>query len=178
MIGALAINPESPFYGDLVLRTSGFHMPPYRRDTARLAFEMEAAPSVVAKMNANASKLCQFLKKHPAVDHIYCAGCSDHIEEISKGEGAVGAVISVELKGSMQKFYDAVKIIKGPSFGTRYTLLCPFLYLAHYDLVTTDEGRAFLADVGLKPDLIRISVGEEPYEEIEAAVNGALCASI
>jgi cystathionine gamma-synthase len=174
MIGALAVNPDSPFYGDLILRTASFHVAPYRRDLSRFAVELAEAPELVRTMNANAAKLCQFLKKQESVEHIYCAGCSEHIAGVAKGEAPVGAVISIELKGSMQKFYDAVKLMKGPSFGTRYTLLCPFLYLAHYDLVSEPSGRAFLSSVGLDPDLIRISVGAEPYEAIEAVIAEAL----
>ena len=78
----------------------------------------------------------------------------------------------------MEAFYDAVRVMKGPSFGTRFTLLCPFLYLAHYDLVTSESGRALLAEAGIDPELIRISVGTEPYEEIEAVFVEALAASM
>jgi len=177
MIGALAVNPDSIFYGDLILRTSSFHVPPYSRDLARLAHEMEAAPEVVEKMNANAARLCNYLRAHPGVKRIFCAGCSEQIEGVAKGDGPVGSVVSIELVGEMEKFYDHVRLMKGPSFGTRYTLLCPFMYLAHYDLVTTPEGRAFLRDVGIDPELIRISVGEEPYEEIEAVIAEALAVS-
>lgn len=174
MIGALAVNPESPYYGDLVLRTSSFYMPPYRRDLARLAHEMDLAPGIIEKMNANAARLRTFLHQHPAVKEIYCAGCSDHAGEVSRGDGPTGAVITIEFAGDMEKFYDAVRVMKGPSFGTRYTLLCPFMYLAHYDLVTTEQGRAHLASVGIDPELIRISVGEEDYEAIEAVFREAL----
>lgn len=178
MIGALALNPASPFYGDLVMRTSSFYVPPYARDLARLAVEMEAAPAVIKQVNENAARLCAFLKAHPAVKRIYCAGCSEHIENVAHGDLPVGAVISVELEGSMEKFYDAVELMKGPSFGARFTLLCPFMYLAHYDLVTNDSGRAFLNSVGIDPELIRISVGEEPYASIESVFARALEASV
>ena len=178
MIGALALNPESPFYGDLVLRTSGFYVPPYRRDLARLAYGIGDVPAMSAQMNDNAAKLCRFLKQHPAVEQVYCAGCSDHIKDVARGEEPVGAVISIDFKGSMEKFYDTIRVVKGPSFGTRFTLLCPFMYLAHYDLVTSPEGREFLSGVGIDPDLIRISVGIEPYDEIETAFAEALDASI
>ncbi len=175
MIGALALNSESPFYNDLVLSVSSFHVAPYRRDLERLAYEMQSASDVIAQMNANADRLCQFLKRHSAVERVYCASCTGHnMKGVAKGDGPVGAVISIELKGSMEKFYDTMRCMKGPSFGTRYTLLCPFLYLAHYDLVTTGEGRAFLSKVGLDPELIRISVGSEPYESIEAVFVEAL----
>ena len=54
------------------------------------------------------------------------------------------------------------------------TLICPFMYLAHYDLVTTPEGRAELAASGIDPDLLRLCVGMEPVEEIIAALQAAL----
>ena len=177
MIGALALNPDSPFSGDLVLRTSSFYVPPYRRDLARLALEMELAPAVIERMNANAVKLCAFLLGHPAVKTIFCASCSERIDEIAKSDGPFGAVVSIELTGDVEKFYDTIELMKGPSFGTRFTLLCPFMYLAHYDLVTSDKGREFLKSIGIAPELIRISVGEEPYEAIEAVFERALTAS-
>jgi cystathionine gamma-synthase len=67
-----------------------------------------------------------------------------------------------------------VQVVKGPSFGVNFTLLCPFMYLAHYDLVSTPEGRKKLANLGIDPALIRVSVGAEPYEQIEAAFAEAL----
>ena len=48
------------------------------------------------------------------------------------------------------------------------------MYLAHYNLVTEEEGRAFLKDVGINPEMIRISVGTEPYDKIKAAFASAL----
>ena len=178
MIGALAVNPDSPFYGDLILRTSGYHQPAYSRDLSRLAYEMQIAPDVLERMNVNARRLTSFLKGHSAVSKVHVAHGSKYAGEIAKSEGSAGVVIRIELSGSMEKFYDAVKVMKGPSFGARFTLLCPFMYLAHYDLVTSDEGRAFLTSVGINPELIRISVGEEDYGDIEAVFCEALDVSI
>jgi cystathionine gamma-synthase len=48
------------------------------------------------------------------------------------------------------------------------------MYLAHYDLATRTEGRDFLRSIGIDPDLIRISVGTEPYRQIEDAFAKAL----
>jgi cystathionine gamma-synthase len=174
MAGALVVNPDSPYYNDLIDQVAQYHVPLYLRDLQRLAVELQDAPSVVAQMSANASRLCAFLKRHPAVKKIYCAGCSDHIEKVAWHDGPVGSVISVVLHGDMQKFYDCIRVMKGPSFGARFTVLCPFMYLAHYDLVTTQEGREFLATAGLDPELIRISVGAEAYASIEAAFQEAL----
>ena len=174
MSGAIAVNPTSPYYGELAARVADNHSPAYGRDIARLGHEIETAPQAVAQMSLNASRLHAYLAQHPRVKKIYFAGSSKHMGAIAQEQDSVGAVISVELQGDMEAFYDAVKVMKGPSFGTRFTLLCPFMYLAHYDLVTTDVGRTFLAEVGIAPELIRISVGTEPYEAIEAVFAEAL----
>jgi cystathionine gamma-synthase len=54
------------------------------------------------------------------------------------------------------------------------TLICPFMYLAHYDLVTTPAGLAELAASKLDPDLLRLCIGCEPEEEIIRALAEAL----
>jgi cystathionine gamma-synthase len=56
----------------------------------------------------------------------------------------------------------------------RTTLICPFMYLAHYNLVTTPEGRAELMANGLDPELLRLCVGTEPVDEIIDALDEAL----
>ncbi len=174
MIGALALNPDSPFYGDLVLRAASFHVPPYRRDLARLAYEMQDAAQIVARMNDNAGCLAEFLRGHPAVKKVYFSRYSACFSDVAKTPASVGAMISIELKGPIKAFYDSIRAMKGPSFGTEFTLLSPFMYLAHYDLVTSESGRSFLREVGIDPELIRISVGLEPYAQIEEVFAAAL----
>lgn len=174
MIGALAVNPKSAHYGDLVLRSSSFYQPPYVRDLARLAFEMKTAPEAVALMDVNARRLADYLTGHDAVKQVHYAGYSDHFSEVAKSPGSGGAMITIELKVDIEPFYDALSVMKGPSFGTDFTLVCPFMFLAHYDLVASDEGCSFLRSVGIDPSLIRISVGSEPIEDIIGVFESAL----
>lgn len=174
MIGALALNPDSPHYGDLVLRTSSFYQPPYARDLGRLAVQMEKAPKVVAQMNANARELAAFLRTHPGIKKVCFGGDAQHFPAVAQSADSGGSVITVELVGEMERFYDALELMKGPSFGTDFTLVCPFMYLAHYDLVTGDAGRKFLRSVEIDPELIRISVGTEPIDAITQVFARAL----
>eukprot|EP01034_Spumella_vulgaris_P015828 gene15828-20220_t len=58
------------------------------------------------------------------------------------------------------------------------TLICPFMYLAHYDLVTTPAGLAELSASRLDPDLLRLCIGCEPVEEIIAALAEALSPAV
>ncbi len=177
MIGALALNQDSAFHGELLPRVSGFHQPPYERDLARLALEMRDAPEAVAVMNRNAAAVAGFLADHPAVAVVRHAGSGIDgavAQGLVPSPVASGAIVTVELKGAMEPFYDRLRAMKGPSFGTRFTLVSPFLYLAHYDLVTTADGRRFLKDIGLHPELLRISVGTEPLDEILEVLAEAL----
>ncbi|MEM8867359.1 MAG: PLP-dependent transferase [Verrucomicrobiota bacterium] len=167
MAGALFVNPNSKFYGDLIARTSHFYAPLYLRDAARLAIEMRGAPPVIRKMRVNATALAQFLSEHDAVKKVWFAKAEGEDELVS-------AIITIELKGSLSSFYDKISVVKGPSFGTFFTLLSPFMYLAHYDLVTAEAGRGFLEEVGLNPELIRISVGAEPLDQLLQILDQAL----
>lgn len=87
-------------------------------------------------------------------------------------------MITFTLRGgraALDRFYAAADIPKGPSFGLRFPLLCPFMYLAHYDQVTDADGRGALCKAGLDPELIRLSVGAAPagpqVEALRAALN-------
>jgi len=48
------------------------------------------------------------------------------------------------------------------------------MYLAHYDLVTSEAGREKLRANGLDPDLLRLSIGAEPAVALIAAIAEAL----
>jgi cystathionine gamma-synthase len=67
-------------------------------------------------------------------------------------------------------FYDGLGIAKGPSFGCRFTIMSPFVYLAHYQLVRCAAGRRRLYARGLNPYLVRISVGLEPEADTIAEI--------
>jgi cystathionine gamma-synthase len=83
-------------------------------------------------------------------------------------------MLSFTLKTPLAEFYDAVRLPKGPSFGMKNSLISPFIYIAHYDLVKNAAGRAELAANGIDPELLRLSIGSEPVEDIIAALAEAL----
>ncbi|MDQ8196288.1 PLP-dependent transferase [Coraliomargarita sp. SDUM461004] len=174
MIGAIAFNVNSPYYQELMVSGARHCQAPYARDLARLAYELKRAPAVVAVMDRNARVLAEYLSEHPAVAKVHYAGFSERFASVAKRSGAGGAMITIELNGDLASFYDVLEVMKGPSFGTEYTLVCPFMYLAHYDLVTSKQGRVFLRSIGIEPDLIRISVGVEPAEAIIETFGRAL----
>ena len=174
MMGSLALNRQLSYYKYLRRAVPRLHVPPYFRDLRRIAHEMQDSAKIVEEMNENALRLAEFLRNHRAVCSVYHAATATHYAQVARGASSCGAMISIELSGSLEQFYDKIAVMKGPSFGTRVTLLSPYMYLAHYDLVTETKGCEFLRKAGIAPELIRISVGAEPYDEIEAVFANAL----
>ncbi len=174
IMGAVMLNPNSPFYSQLTDRLPAYLESPYFRDINRLAFEIERYPLLMEKINHNARLLAHFLEEHPAVKRLYWPYSADVRANYELYASGPGGVMSIELKGSLGRFYDRVNLAKGPSFGFPFTLLCPFIYLAHYDLLRSAEGRSCLRQNGINPQLLRISVGCEPIESLLTAFAEAL----
>jgi len=144
---------------------------------ARLAAQIGATPDVCREINANTARVAAFLARHPAVRQVHWAlqpGSDANYRRIARTPEASGGMITFTLRIPLERFYDRLRLPKGPSFGMTTTLICPFMYLAHYDLVTTPAGLAELAASKLDPDLLRLCVGTEPVDEILAALAEAL----
>jgi cystathionine gamma-synthase len=175
--GLVAVNPASPDAAALRRAVAANIEHPYPRDLARLAAQIGNTPGVLARIEESTPKVASFLSSHPAVRATYWAlepASRDNYLRVARTPGATGGVISFTLRGSLDAFYDRLRLPKGPSFGMRTTLICPFMYLAHYDMVTSEAGRAELAANGLDPDLLRLCVGTEPAGEIIGALDEAL----
>nr|WP_281398154.1 PLP-dependent transferase [Ruficoccus amylovorans] len=169
MSGAVAVNPASPFYAKLRELLPREVQAPHGSDVARLAAQIGDMPAVASAVNANALALADHLSRSAKVARLFApleTRSAANYRLIARSDDAVGAILTFDLAGDLAEFYDRARVVKGPSFGTGYTMMCPFLYLAHYDLVSTPEGRAHLRARGLNPELIRLSVGAEPVEEI------------
>ena len=65
-------------------------------------------------------------------------------------------------------------MLKSPSFGTEFSNCCPYVYLAHYSLINSVKGRSVLENAGLTAQLLRLSVGLEPVDQIIETLGLAL----
>ena len=177
--GLAAINPAGPDAAELRRRIVAEAEPLYSRDLARLAVQIGRTDVVLAQIHAGTARVAAFLETHPAVENVFWAlspASRANYQRLARSPQATGGMITFTLRriGALEKFYDRLRLPKGPSFGMTTTLICPFMYLAHYDLVTTPAGLAELAASKLDPDLLRLCVGTEPPEEIIAALAEAL----
>jgi cystathionine gamma-synthase/methionine-gamma-lyase len=126
----------------------------------------------------NACKLANWLSSHPQVDRVYYPGDPRHpdAETVKRlfAPGLFGAMVSFELKDAgkqdVMAFMDRLKmVVPGTSLGDVHTLLLYPVMASHRDVAPKVRAR-----MGIKENLVRISVGIEALEDIIADLDGAL----
>jgi len=177
IMGAVAVNPQSPYATDFKKQLPGRLEPVYSRDVSRLAAQIGDYQSVVTRVNQTAPIVVEFLREHPRVKNLRWSSHPDSREnflKLARTPEAFASMISFNVDGPLAAFYDRLCLPKGASFGMKTTLVCPFIFLAHYDLVTNESGREALHACGLDAELVRLSLGCEPAQDIIAALAEAL----
>ena len=142
---------------------------PYIKDIQRLAYEIQNYESRMKIISNNTKKLVEYFKTAPFIDEIfYCLNpkYASNYQKLMIDENSYTGIVSVTFKKDFKEVYDKLNFAKGPSLGTEFTLLMPYTYLAHYDLITSKSGNEFLNQIGLPINLLRISVGCEDINEI------------
>jgi len=150
LMGCLILNEKSKYKKEDFSKHTDV---PHIKDIQRLAYQIVGYKQRMQKVNQNTKKLVEYLKTKDYIDRVYNSPYS--------------GVISVTFKKEFAKVYDSLDFCKGPSLGTEFTLLMPYVYLAHYDLLTCKEGREVLKQNNIPIDLLRISVGIEDIDEIK-----------
>lgn len=128
------------------------------------------------RINANADRLAAFLHEHPKVETVYYPRFQtpERYRAVQRAGGGYGGLLSIALRDGMNaapRFYDHLRLCKGPNLGTDYTLVCPYTMIAHYDEL------AFVESCGVPRHLIRMSVGLEEADHLLETVSAALDAA-
>ncbi len=174
-----AINVTDHCLENKVLRDKirQFADPPYHRNLQRLASQVDGYLPLIERVNASTAQVVDFLESHRGIKKVYWAKenkSKAYFERIARSPDAIGGMISFDVAMDLPRFYDRYRLAKGPSFGIKHSLVCPFMYLAQYEPVSTKQGRSQLEKAGINPDLIRFSIGTEPIEEIIDSLEFAL----
>ncbi len=124
---------------------------------------------------SNTAKVAHFLDKHPAIEKVNYTGLTSHPDHaIAKKQMKQHApLISFELNGGIEagkKFLDALEICtRAVSLGTVDTLVSHPASMTHYGIPREERIK-----YGITDGLIRMSVGIENYEDLEADLAQAL----
>jgi len=152
MMGAIIIKKNSPWYLEVLDNISAYLDPPFEGDMRRLAFEIKSYQVRMQKINQNTLILLDYFSANNKIKEVYWSHqelTKDNYLALQKHSDAIGGVISLVFDEPLHKIYDNIKLPKGPSLGTEFTLLMPYVYLAHYDLVSTSKGRKYLQSAGI-----------------------------
>ena len=135
-----------------------------------MAIEIVDYKKRVKKISQNTKELIEFLETLPYVSKVYSCLNKENFEnykDLMIDKNSICGIVSIYIKNDFEKIYNALNFAKGPSLGTEFTLLMPYTYLAHYDLITSQSGKEFLQKIELPINLIRISVGIEDIDDIK-----------
>jgi len=174
MSGSVLLNQTSPLFESLQRHhAANYEDRFWEDDAAVLESNSRDFESRMQQMNRNAELLCEYLRKHPKVQHVYFPkyeSTTQFVRVMRPGAG-YGGLFSIVLKNGAEaapKFYDALRVSKGPSLGTNFTLACPYIMLTHFDELDWVES------LGVSPYLVRVSVGLEEASDLTQRFKEAL----
>ena len=129
----------------------------------------------VTRQNENGQSVAEFLERHPRVSRVWYPGLASHPDHTVAHAQMLGfgGVVSFEVAGSLDdtsRFIDALRIpIIAASLGGVETLVEQPSLMSYYEL-STEERLA----VGIKDNLVRLSLGVEDAADLIADLDQAL----
>lgn len=135
-------------------------------------------PLRMERQCANACRVASWLAGHPAVERVYFLADPSHPDAATIRrqfpQGLYGAIVSFELKNARQaeifRFMDALKlVVRGTSLGDVHSLMLYPVMSSHREISPKHRER-----MGIRENLLRLSVGIEAVEDIIADLEQAL----
>ena len=169
LAGALLCCSKHPDLESFLPTTHGI----YSRDLEVLEKNSRDFPERMQICNANALELARFLSNHPTIESVWHPSLnpSPAYKVLRKPQGGYGAVLSFLPRNAEKhtpEIFERLAVNHGISLGTSYTLVCPYVQLAHYHEL--DWARS----CGIDPLLLRVAVGAEPIQELLSRFQSAL----
>jgi cystathionine beta-lyase/cystathionine gamma-synthase len=139
---------------------------------------MKTFPLRMERQCANACRVASWLASHPGVERVYFLADPSHPDAATiRGQfpqGLYGAIVSFELKGAacadVFRFMDALKlIVRATSLGDVHTMMLYPVMSSHREISPKHRER-----MGIRENLVRLSVGIEAVEDILADLEQAL----
>jgi len=136
----------------------------HEADAMAMVHNSKDFPERNAQINETTELLAEFMKDHPDVEIVwYPKFVAPLYTKYQQANGGFGGLFSIHLGTHIcqRTFYDSLDVAKGPSLGTNFTLVCPYTLLAHYHELD------FALSHNVPPNLIRIAVGLEDFDELK-----------
>ncbi|CAI4045768.1 hypothetical protein N7582_003646 [Saccharomyces uvarum] len=180
MGGSIILNPKSSLYSSACeyFKSAEFEDLLWCEDAVVLEANSRDFQDRTLRANINTEKLLNEVllpEEGKICKKIYYPTVSsketfNNYESVRNKHGGYGCLFSMAFynEGDAKTFYDTLKVFKGPSNGTNFTLACPYVHLAHHSEL--EEVSKFGAD----PNLIRVSVGLEDTQTLLDVFSSAI----
>jgi O-acetylhomoserine (thiol)-lyase len=127
----------------------------------------------------NGKRVAEFLRRHPRVAWVSYAGFSDSPDHVLAQKYLAGrgcSLLTFGIVGGFEagkKFYDALMLFKRlVNIGDAKSLACHPASTTHRQMTVAEQRQA-----GVKPEMIRLSIGIEHSDDIIADLDQALDAA-
>ncbi|QLL31141.1 hypothetical protein HG536_0A09580 [Torulaspora globosa] len=167
MGGSIIINPKSTFHSSALeyFQSGDFEDLLWCEDAITLELNSRDYEERTLRCNQNTEYLLSKVLQ-PEVGKIFkkvyyptlsSAETLANYDSVRNEAGGYGSLFSLEFynEEDAETFYDSLKVFKGPSNGTNFTLACPYVHLAHH--WELDDVSQF----GIDPNLVRVNIGSE-----------------
>ncbi len=174
LAGAVVSNDEDIYEAVFsVLRTAGASLSPMNAWSMNQA--LQTLPLRMKAHCENALRIARWLEGHPAVERVYYPGLESHPQHqlAKRQQRGYGGMLSFEVKGDRAAAWhvmDSCKMISlSVNLGDLRSIITHPASTSHGRLTLEERARAGVAD-----NLIRLSVGLEAVEDIQADLSCGL----
>ncbi|KAI0700945.1 pyridoxal phosphate-dependent transferase [Cytidiella melzeri] len=178
--------------GSLILNTTGKYRQRFRDELEKSHEDMYFDEDVIIMernsrdfeqrnkiIDTNTEAITEFLRSCTSVikDLYYPKWQTSQYYDICRRQtgpsGGYGGLFSILFSSvaAAQGFFDALPCPKGPSFGTNFTLVCPWAIISHYRELD------WAAEHGVPLELVRVWIGLEPLGGLMLAFSVAVQAA-
>ncbi|KAJ1933293.1 Cystathionine gamma-synthase, partial [Linderina macrospora] len=176
MAGSIVLNPNQSFYSPLKSSFGVLYEDLlWCEDAIFLERNSRDFMKRVAAINGNSLAVAELLRASDKVSQVNYPKytTAENYARIQRPgpDSGYGGLLSVVFSGgedASKAFYNHLLCCKGPSLGTNFTLASPYTILAHFTELE------WAARYGVRADLVRVSVGLEPRDQLLAMFQAAL----
>ena len=140
-------------------------------DAIELEITSRDVKNRLRRLNTACVKLKEKLETKKEISKVLHPQNCKNFNSLLKEGGGYGCLLSFELGGGIEeskRVYDSLRVCKGPSLGTNFTLVCPYVQLAHFNELKWAES------CGVAEHLLRVSVGLENEDDLWSRFNSAI----
>jgi cystathionine gamma-synthase len=165
MGGSVVLRKASPHYEAVKDTLEGMYESNiWHEDAAVLAENSKLFERVMPVINANADMVAKWLTEYlvgptkPLKDVFYPSVSQEKplYDKLKRRGAGYSGLMSMVFNNPEKAYasFDRVRVSKGPSLGTLFSLGCPYTHLAHHPVESVSK-------FGVPPDLLRFSIGVE-----------------